>query len=666
MLALKIKKILVIIISIIMIVLFGVVSISILNKSINSKKSYAIELIDMIDKDQESTLSKEDLEDYELKIEEELNEQLNENKDNLKIKRSYYALGAIKFLEGENEQSIEYLKEALKYGNHIDIQDNEYELDIKIYSALSSNYIKLNKMEESERFFEQAKAIALNNNKKDVLSDLYYARAKAKVIAGYNINTAIDLMRKALEYTELDSSKIRNYLYLSTLYKLTNEFDLALEYTLNALEIAMELNDDILINDCVINLGENYYIQRKYTKTIEIYEEFIQQDRLGSTDNILNVYGYLAYCYAKKGDYTNYQKYKEKYLDIVNESNSIGDLIWLYSNCVELEANFNNLELAKEYLNKAQNLYNEHSEESYVNIDILLEYSREKINYLENKDYDNTIKIYKNILEELNNRGIKADITDSIINELLIISYKEGDYETFIEYIKLLNNLDNSEETQVYTDSIFTNMNNAIKEKEVLRSKIRVTILFIATIISISALINSIRKNKKINKLNAQLKELNTIDPLTKVYNRGYLNEKLEVMCENKEEVSFIMIDIDYFKLYNDNYGHINGDKALIEVSKIIKSVFKDDMVFRYGGEEFSVLSYKTIEELIKYVEKLRLEIYNKNIEHKYSKVSDRITLSIGLASSKLSKDDDLIELNKKADENLYKSKEQGRNRYTY
>lgn len=58
--------------------------------------------------------------------------------------------------------------------------------------------------------------------------------------------------------------------------------------------------------------------------------------------------------------------------------------------------------------------------------------------------------------------------------------------------------------------------------------------------------------------------------------------------------------------------------------------------------------------------------MYNKNIKHEYSKVSDRITLSMGLASSKLYTDDDLIELNKKADENLYKSKEQGRNRYTY
>lgn len=222
-------------------------------------------------------------------------------------------------------------------------------------------------------------------------------------------------MIKALDYTELDSNKVRNYLYLATLYKLTNEFHLALDYTVNALEIAMELRDDTLINDCLINLGENYYIKRNYAKTITIYEQFIDEYGLENTNNIIDVYGYLAYCYAKKGDYTNYEMYKEKYLNIANESNSIEDLIWLYSNCVELEADFNNLDIAKEYLNKAQDLYENHSDEGYANIDLVLEYSREKINYLENKDYDNTIKIYKSILEKLNNRGVKSDIKDSII-----------------------------------------------------------------------------------------------------------------------------------------------------------------------------------------------------------------------------------------------------------
>lgn len=148
MLAIKRKKILVIIISIIMIILFAIVSILILSQFINSEKSYSIKLIDIIDKDEELLLNEEELEDYEIKIEKELKAETNGNEDNFKTKRAYYALGAIKFLENKNEESINYLKEALKYSNHIYIKDDEYELDIKIYSALSSNYIKLKKLEE--------------------------------------------------------------------------------------------------------------------------------------------------------------------------------------------------------------------------------------------------------------------------------------------------------------------------------------------------------------------------------------------------------------------------------------------------------------------------------------------------------------------------------------
>ena len=258
------------------------------------------------------------------------------------------------------------------------------------------------------------------------------------------------------------------------------------------------------------------------------------------------------------------------------------------------------------------------------------------------------------------------NITISIINDILSRSFEEKDYETFIEYISYSDYLNNSEEYQVYNDSIFSRINNSIKEKELLKSKKRTIILLISTVISTFILISSRIKNKKIKILNSKLKELSIIDSLTKVYNRGYLNEKLKIACESKKQVTFIMIDIDYFKVYNDNYGHINGDEALIEVAKIIKSVFKDDMVFRYGGEEFSVISYKTIEELIKCLDELRLEIYNKNIKHEYSKTSDRITLSIGLASSILYTDNDLLKLTKTADENLYKSKQQGRNKYTY
>ena len=111
MLAIRRKNILIIIISIIMIVLFRIALI--LNKSINSEKSYSKKLINIIDKDEESLLNEEELEEYELKIEEELQEYINDDKDNLKIKSGYYALGAIKFLQDKNEESIGYLNEAI-------------------------------------------------------------------------------------------------------------------------------------------------------------------------------------------------------------------------------------------------------------------------------------------------------------------------------------------------------------------------------------------------------------------------------------------------------------------------------------------------------------------------------------------------------------------------
>ena len=100
-------------------------------------------------------LNEEELEDYELKIQEELQEDMNGDKNNFKIKSEYYALGVIKFLENKNDESINYLKEALKYDNYMNIKDDEYELDIKINSALSSNYIKLKKLEESESFLRK-------------------------------------------------------------------------------------------------------------------------------------------------------------------------------------------------------------------------------------------------------------------------------------------------------------------------------------------------------------------------------------------------------------------------------------------------------------------------------------------------------------------------------
>ena len=128
------------------------------------------------------------------------------------------------------------------------------------------------------------------------------------------------------------------------------------------------------------------------------------------------------------------------------------------------------------------------------------------------------------------------------------------------------------------------------------------------------------------------------------------------------------MIDIDYFKKYNDNYGHPEGDVILELVAKTIKeSCRSSDFIARYGGEEFTIIMLNTNKyEAIDVVERVRKNIQNLNIEHKYSEVSDIITLSIGITTAYIGSTKDYDEYIKKADDALYKAKQEGRNTYIH
>jgi diguanylate cyclase (GGDEF)-like protein len=129
------------------------------------------------------------------------------------------------------------------------------------------------------------------------------------------------------------------------------------------------------------------------------------------------------------------------------------------------------------------------------------------------------------------------------------------------------------------------------------------------------------------------------------------------------------MIDIDFFKRYNDTYGHIEGDKCLKIVAQTLsQSITRaDDFVVRYGGEEFVVVLPNTDGQGAQMIsDKLLDNIRNCNIPHEQNDAADCLTISIGATTGKVSythKADDFV---KKADELLYKSKQTGRNRITF
>ena len=159
-------------------------------------------------------------------------------------------------------------------------------------------------------------------------------------------------------------------------------------------------------------------------------------------------------------------------------------------------------------------------------------------------------------------------------------------------------------------------------------------------------------------------------DGMTGLANRRYLDEQIMLeyfrMKRTGEKLSIVMLDVDFFKLYNDAYGHLQGDECLKMVAKVLKTTIKraTDIAARYGGEEFVVLLPDTDEiGAIKVAETLRANVEAMKMEHKNSKISDVVTVSIGVATfdkHSLVAPENLVQ---KADEALYEAKNSGRNK---
>lgn len=175
-------------------------------------------------------------------------------------------------------------------------------------------------------------------------------------------------------------------------------------------------------------------------------------------------------------------------------------------------------------------------------------------------------------------------------------------------------------------------------------------------------------RTKELDVKNRELERLSTTDELTGLLNRRFISTTFEkkINTENRKGkfLAFLMLDLDFFKHYNDTYGHIAGDKILKTVSGIMKETFKreSDYLFRIGGEEFVVLYYvETFSEAKDFAENLRLSIMNEKIPHETGGQEKVVTASLGLCVAKVGRFG-FDEYYRIADEQLYLAKESGRN----
>ncbi len=174
----------------------------------------------------------------------------------------------------------------------------------------------------------------------------------------------------------------------------------------------------------------------------------------------------------------------------------------------------------------------------------------------------------------------------------------------------------------------------------------------------------------ELQKVNQELENLSTIDSLTQLANRRRLDEYLQAQWETlgkeQEPLSLIFIDVDYFKNYNDHYGHQAGDDCLMQVAQVMRSIVQrhGDLAARYGGEEFAVILPRTSANVATQIaDSIRLMLRGKQIPHAGSLVGPYVTVSLGIVSlipTQTAKACALLDL---ADRALYEAKSQGRDR---
>ena len=273
---------------------------------------------------------------------------------------------------------------------------------------------------------------------------------------------------------------------------------------------------------------------------------------------------------------------------------------------------------------------------------------------------------YNNAYKDIDERKVVESV-DKNVKSSFSYNMKISEYSSIINKIDFLK----EHEKKV----AYKQRRSFLKEYSQMKDYLfyNMVVLIIVSFIFISLIIYSIiKKDNQLKILTKKYKMDSITDSMTKLYNRMYFDKIFDNMPfisnANNWKTAFVMFDIDYFKQYNDTYGHDMGDITLKAVANNLKTYFNKEYeyVFRLGGEEFGVVLFDVDENILEEcLLDVNKNIESLNIEHKNSSISPVVTISIGAVIYEPNSYISCNKLYKIADECLYKSKENGRNRFT-
>lgn len=445
---------------------------------------------------------------------------------------------------------------------------------------------------------------------------------------------------------------------LASSYSYANSMMLANNYYSEALEMAKKSNDSYWSATIASEIGGNYLTSQKYDKALEYFEEAQKEAESNSSGGKMideqDVYlaDQIAQTYIGLKEFDKAEKTLEEEkanLEILADGKTKDDYLTnYYATLGRYYAAIDNYDEAIKCFDLALERHNEDEYSFFYNFDCYL-YECYGDVYIKMKEYDKAFEFLKKAEAIYLSQGY--DMADlECLNKIYQIYFKKGEYEKALEYaekrIQLLDERYMTQEKQ-NEDYMLEKLKANEKEAEIERLRYRNRSLDminisggIVVILAVLYIVNIVRKNKKIKALNERLTRISEVDELSKMKNRrsltNYLDGNWSEINANCQPISVAMMDIDFFKKYNDFYGHQAGDEVIRKVAECIMNNCREtDFSARYGGEEFLVIMPNTTRrEAVNIFNSIKMDVLEAGIKHEKSDVSNLVTISVGIATS--------------------------------
>jgi diguanylate cyclase (GGDEF)-like protein len=567
--------------------------------------------------------------------------------------------------------ALDYYTQGLEICNFI----NDDSVKCIVLQNIGEIYYYLSNYDMAKEYIERS--LQLSYEVKDRMIEAGCLHQLGKIaLKQDNAEESLNLFLKSLEIgkeTEERYFMINLMIDIHELLGKMDNNDEAIEYLEKALILAYEINSKERIMKIYSYLAEIHEKIGQFDKALCYYKKFHDKEISGMNEDIEHKLKNITLQFKMEQSHQEKEIYRLKNVELKEKTEA------LEKKTHELLESYNNMRTISEIGQDITSTLNFERilDLVYKNINNLMLayafgialYDKETGNIEYSLFIENSKRhpVYTNNINDKNNWAAWC-----ILNKReIIVNDVEKEYKHYIPNRKITYGV--KMQSLIYCPLIFeNNVLGVVTVQSMTKNAYSQynldTVKALASYIAIA--IRNAQKSNDLKKLNERLFSLSNLDGLTEIPNRRYFDKEVEVQWNSakisKQPLSLMLIDVDSFKEYNDNYGHLAGDYCLQKIAKTLQSVSSevDGFAARYGGDEFvAVFPNTSSQAAFRLAETIKSHIDKLNIEHKFSKAVDHVTLTFGICTLIPKEELKISYLTNFADKALYSAKQKGRNR---